>query len=118
MIDIEYLKKNGYNKTTEEDRTEFYIITNEYWHKQFEDYSIRITFSTTEASLYYGGKDTIEIFINYKATGLAKCKKDYHHMTSPYICFHATGFDDYAGMEQKIKEEIVPSLKRWAIETI
>jgi len=62
----------------------------------------------------YGGKSIITVEI---LPELGE-KDGIYHLRSPVLSFFATGFEDFAMLEKRIKEEIVPALKKWAIKVL
>lgn len=115
----DYLRDNGY-KVTRYNHDAFGVNHAEpnetvvEYTKTFDDeYTIIVRHHTN----FYGGKTVIDVRLHCPKD-LAKPKVSYHHMAAPSISFFATGYQDYPALEKKVKEEIVPSLKRWAIEVI
>lgn len=41
-----------------------------------------------------------------------------HHSRNTTISFFATAFEEFEELEKKIREEIVPTLKKWAIKVL
>ena len=79
------------------------VIDNEY----------RIIF--TESFNKWGGKSLIAV---EPLPVLMDSDDRVFHLRAPVIEFFATGFHDYDALEKKIKEEIVPTLKKWALKVI
>lgn len=72
----------------------------------------RILYETYENP--YGGKSIISV----DPLPLFEAKEGIYHLRPPTISFFATGFEDYTFLEKKIREEIIPTLKNWAIKTL
>jgi hypothetical protein len=115
---FQYLSKNGY-ELKEYKRDAFGIDHNapnenvtEY-RKDFGEYMIVVRSCEND----YGGRGEIEVHMT-NPKGLPKPNHSFHHMACPGVRFFATGFHDYESFEKRVKEEIVPKLKSWAIEVL
>lgn len=112
----DYLRENGY---TVEHYQEYPFGEDkqgeevEEWRKDFGEYIIAIRSHTN----YWGGKKVIDIY-TIKASDLPEPKVSYYVMRVPSLSFFATGYCDYRALEEKVRTEIFPTLKSWAIETL
>lgn len=90
-------------------------LSNDEWIETYElrEQDYRVIFESHGNE--WGGKSiiTVEVLPVYGE------KVDYaYHMRAPVISFFATGFEDFNELQKKIVEEIVPSLKKWAIKVL
>jgi hypothetical protein len=81
------------------------------WQKVFPN-EYRICYHTYENE--YGGKSIIAVDVLPEIGE----SEGIYHKRSPSLSFFATGFEEFEELENKIKREIVPTLKKWAIKTL